>query len=48
MDYIKNNNIEYTQMMTAKEYNEFFQKQVMNHDNSKLDDDDCYSEIDHN
>ena len=48
MDYIKDDNVEYTQMMTVKEYNEMFQKQIMNQDTNILDDDDDYNEMDHN
>lgn len=48
MDYIKDDNVEYTQMMTVKEYNEMFQKQIMNQDTNNLDDDDDYNEMDHN
>ena len=35
-------------MMTVKEYNEMFQKQIMNQDTKNLDNDDDYNEMDHN
>ena len=48
MDFIADECVNYTNVMSLKEYNELFKKQMMTQDNNNLDDDDDINEMDHN
>ena len=48
MDFIADECVYYTNVMSLKEYNNLFQKQMMTQDYNNLENDDDINEMDHN